>query len=255
MTISIITITFNAAHCLQRTLDSVAAQTCRDIEHIIVDGASTDATVDIAQAYAAKADYPVRITSEKDEGLYYAMNKGLFRATGDYVVFLNAGDCLAAPDTIATVAALASEPATSGNASPAVVYGRTDITDASGRFLCHRRLAPPRRLGWRSFMHGMLVCHQAFYARADIARATLYDTRYRYSADVDWCIRVMKKAARGGLPLADAGAVLALYMQEGTTTRHHSESLRERFRVMCAHYGLAATVAMHAWFALRSAIH
>ena len=74
---------------------------------------------------------------------------------------------------------------------------------------------------------------------------------YNYSADVDWCIRVMKEAARNRLPLANAHATIACYTQEGQTTLHHRESLRERFSVMACHYGVAPTTIMHAWFAVR----
>ena len=88
----------------------------------------------------------------------------------------------------------------------------------------------------------------------DIARSLLYDTTYRYSADVDWCIRVMKEGERQQLLLRNIHAVVANYVREGQTTLHHKESLRERFDVMCKHYGLVQTVLLHAWFAVRSLI-
>ena len=167
--------------------------------------------------------------------------------------FLNAGDTLHDAGTLARVAAVAGKSARESGSDilPAVVYGRTDIVDTEGRFLHPRRLQPPERLTWRSFMHGMLVCHQAFYARTDIAQATRYDLSYRHSADVDWCIRVMKAAAKARLPLVSADAVLADYQQLGHTTANHGASLRERFKVMSRHYGLPATVAMHMWFVIR----
>lgn len=257
MTFSIVTITFNAADCLGRTLDSVMEQSFDGIEHLIIDGASTDGTVAMAQAYKERSDavgngHTVVVESEPDSGLYYAMNKGLARATGDYVCFLNAGDYLPTAGTIEKLAQTAAEAKAGSGELPAVIYGDTDIVDGAGRYLGPRRLRPPRKLSWRSFRHGMLVCHQAFYARTDIARRTPYNTKYRYSADVDWCIRVMKEAARLGLPLANAGATIACYTQEGQTTIHHRESLRERFAVMAEHYGLASTVIMHAWFVARS---
>ena len=86
--ISIVTITFNAARSLQRTLDSVITQTYPHIEHLIIDGASKDDTVRIAEQYKAKSPHEVIIQSEPDKGLYDAMNKGLQKATGDYLVFL-----------------------------------------------------------------------------------------------------------------------------------------------------------------------
>ena len=253
---TIVTITFNAADCLARTLDSVLRQTHPAVEHLIIDGASADGTVAMAEDYKRRSDaagcgHPVAITSEPDRGLYDAMNKGLARATGDYVCFINAGDALAATDTLALLAGLAAEAGQDGRGLPAVLYGDTVITDSEGRCLRPRRLRPPKRLTWRSFRSGMLVCHQAFYARTDIARRLPYNLAYKYSADVDWCIRVMREAARLGLPLAGTGATVARYMEQGQTTLHHRESLRERFRVMASHYGLPLTVAMHCWFVVR----
>ena len=230
---TVITITYNAAAVLQRTLDSVLHQTYEDVEHLIIDGASTDGTLQMANNYKVlNTQHKVIIHSSPDEGIYDAMNKGLTQASGDYVVFMNAGDFFPAPDTLEQIAHRCHLNELPSDSLPAVVYGNTDIVDAEGHFLHPRRLQPPEQLTWRSFRHGMLVCHQAFYARMDLAKNTQYDTRYRYSADVDWCIRVMHEADRLGLALTNAHLTVACYTEEGTTTRHHRESLRERYRVM-----------------------
>ena len=249
MRITIITVTYQAAAVLQRTLDSVSRQTCQDIEHLIIDGASKDDTVKIAKAYQEKVPYPVIIQSEPDHGLYDAMNKGLHKATGDYLVFLNAGDTLHADDTLTTLTSHLL-PLTS-HLSPAVIYGDTAIVDSEGKFLHLRRLRPPKQLTWRSFKHGMLVCHQAFYVRTDIAQQEDYDLQYRHSADVDWCIRVMKRAEEMRLPLVNTNTILADFMEGGNTTQNHRASLKERYQVMCHHYGKASTIVMHAWFLVR----
>ncbi len=250
---SIITCTYNAESVLQRTLDSVLEQTYSHVEHIIVDGASTDATLDRVEAYKQKSDaedwcHEVRVKSEPDRGLYDAMNKGIQRATGQYVLFLNAGDTFPSADTLELVAESVGE----GEEPPAVLYGDTDVVDDEGRFLRHRRLSPPRRLTWRSFMKGMLVCHQAFYARTDLTKATPYDLHYRFSADVDWCIRIMRLARRRRLPMRNVGAVVVNFLDGGMTTTNHRASLKERFHVMAHHYGFVPTVIMHAWFVVRS---
>ena len=247
MKISIITVTYNAASVLKRTLDSVKAQSWQQIEHLIIDGASKDETISMAETYKAQCPYEVVILSEPDKGLYDAMNKGLQLATGDYLVFLNAGDTLHAADTLETIVRLAQP-------LPGVLYGDTAITDEQGNFLHLRRLRPPKKLTWKSFRQGMLVCHQAFYALTDIAKDLPYDPRYRYSADVDWCIRVMKEAQKRQLPLVNTQAILADYQEEGQTTIHHRDSLKERFDVMRRHYGLFTTVIMHVWFAVRQLI-
>ena len=223
------------------------AQSWQQIEHLIIDGASKDETISMAETYKAQCPYEVVILSEPDKGLYDAMNKGLRLATGDYLVFLNAGDTLHAADTLETIVR-------SAQPLPGVLYGDTAITDEQGNFLHLRRLRPPKKLSWKSFRQGMLVCHQAFYALTDIAKNLPYDPRYRYSADVDWCIRVMKEAQKRQLPLVNTQAILADYQEEGQTTIHHRDSLKERFDVMRRHYGLFSTVMMHLWFAVRQLI-
>ena len=256
---TVVTITYNAEQVLQRTLDSVLSQTHSDVEHLVIDGASTDGTLPMAEAYKAECDasglgHKVIVRSEPDEGIYDAMNKGLTQASGDYIIYMNAGDCFPQADTLEEIAHRCRLNELPSDELPAVLYGGTDIVDGEGRYLHPRRLQPPQKLTWRSFRHGMLVCHQAFYARTDIAKNLQYDTRYRYSADVDWCIRVMKEADRMALPLQNIGMVVANYMEEGMTTRHHRESLKERYRVMAHHYGQLSTFFMHCWFAVRKFI-
>jgi len=243
MRVSIITVTYNAEATLERTLKSVAQQTHPDIEHLIMDGASKDRTVEIARQYPHAT-----VVSEPDKGLYDAMNKGLKRATGEYVCFLNAGDKLHQPQTLQHIV----EKIAASSSKPAVVYGETDIVDADGRFLRHRRLQAPEKLTWKSFRKGMLVCHQSFYALRTIAPD--YDLQYRFSADFDWCVRVMRQAEQDNMMLLNMGEVLTDYLAEGMTTQNHKASLKERFNIMAHHYGWFSTVLMHAWFMIRSVI-
>lgn len=251
--ITYVTITYNAASVLRRTLDSILCQDYSEIVHLIIDGASTDTTLQLVDDYIERSNasgggHRIQVTSEPDKGIYDAMNKGLRSIEGDYVCFLNAGDFLPAPDTVSKIVAKVESCAS----LPAVLYGDTDIVDSEGRFLHHRRLSPPEQLSWRSFRQGMLVCHQAFYARNDFAIATPYDQQYRYSADVDWCIRVMKAAAKENVPMLNLKMVVANYTEEGQTTVHHRESLWERYRVMERHYGRVQTFLLHCWFVVRS---
>lgn len=255
ITFTIITCTYQAAEVLGRTLDSVLMQTHGYVEHLVVDGMSTDGTVALAEDYRRRSDaagngHRVVVLSEKDHGLYDAMNKGIARATGDYLVFLNAGDVLPSCDTLTQIACSVAD----GETLPGVLYGDTDVVDNDGHFLYHRRLQPPSNLSWRSFRHGMLVCHQAFYARTDLARQTPYDLSYRYSADVDWCIRVMKAAEAQGLVLRNVGLVVVNYLAGGMSIKNHRASLKERFSIMSRHYGWLTTVAMHLWFVVRAVL-
>ena len=254
---SVVTITYNAEAVLQRTLDSVLCQSYEDVEHLIIDGASKDGTIAMAESYKRQSDtsdngHQVIIQSEPDRGIYDAMNKGLTQASGDYVVFMNAGDTFPSADTLEQVAHHCHLAELPSDELPGVLYGDTNMVDNEGRFLHPRQHRPPQQLTWRSFKKGMLVCHQAFYARTDIAKNVPYDLRYRFSADVDWCIRVMKETERLGLTLSNAGIVVANYMEEGTTTKNHKASLRERYLVMQCHYGAVQTFLLHCWFVVRS---
>ncbi len=259
--ITYVTITYNAAEVLKRTLDSVLAQDYPEITHLIIDGASTDDTLKIVDDYiersnASENGHRIHVTSEPDKGIYDAMNKGIRSLDGDYVCFLNAGDFLPSSDTASRISAAVanSTPYTLHSTLPSVLYGDTNIVDSIGDFLHHRRLAPPENLTWKSFRYGMLVCHQAFYARTDFAIATPYNQAYRYSADVDWCIRIMKAAAKENVPMLNLHMVVANYTQEGQTTLHHRESLKERYKVMECHYGRVQTFIMHCWFLVRAVI-
>lgn len=238
MKFSIITVTYNAEDTLERTLQSVAQQTYPHIEHLIIDGASTDKTLEIAHRYPHAI-----LHSEPDHGLYDAMNKGLRLATGDFLCFLNAGDTLHSNETLAHIA-VAATPMT------AILYGDTHIVDADGHFLRNRRLTPPEHLTWRSFKEGMLVCHQAFYINRQIALP--YDLQYRFSADFDWCIRCMKEGEQRGMANRYVKEPLADYLAEGMTTANHKASLCERFRIMAKHYGWLTTITQHIWFIFRA---
>ena len=239
MKISIITATYNAEATLERTLQSVAQQTYSDIEHLIIDGASTDRTLEIARQYPHAT-----VFSEPDKGLYDAMNKGLQRATGDYLCFLNAGDKLHSKETLAHIVSSVPDSSPIG-----VIYGDTYIVDEQGQFLRNRRLTPPEHLTWQSFKEGMLVCHQAFYINRQIALP--YDMTYHFSADFDWCIRCMKEGEKRGMQNLYLHEPVADYLAEGMTTANHQASLKERFKIMAKHYGLLPTIGQHIWFIFR----
>ena len=100
----------------------------------------------------------------------------------------------------------------------------------------------------------MLVCHQSFYVRTDLAKQDLYDLQYRYSADFDWCIRLVQRAKRRRLRIINTQLVLTDYLNEGLTTRNHRASLIERLHIMAHYYGWPATIIRHFWFIIRAII-
>ena len=212
---SIITITFNAEKELPATLDSVRCQSFRNFEYLVIDGKSNDSTVGLAKESGIKG---ILIVSEPDNGLYDAMNKGIRKAKGRYLIFLNAGDAFHSPDSLSEIAVAAE-----ANGFPDVVYGQTQLVDASRKFVAMRHLSAPEHLTFESFRQGMLVCHQAFVVKREIAEP--YDLRYRFSADYEWCLRCLKKM-KGS---AYTGTVIIDYLTDGLTDKNHMASLKERF--------------------------
>lgn len=241
---SIITITYNAAEVIAPTLRSVDSQTFSDYEHLIIDGASGDKTVPMA---SGEGDIPAnprrKVFSEPDKGLYDAMNKGLERACGQYVIFLNAGDSFSNNEILAKYAKAAS-PETD------IIYADTRFVDAERNVVGPRHLSVPERLTFKSFARGMLVCHQAFCVRRAIAPR--YDLSYRFSADYEWCLRCLK--ATTPERATNLHTVAIDYLTDGLTDRNHKASLKERYAIMCRYYGKLPTILRHVGFACRAAI-
>jgi len=238
--ISIITITFQAEAYIQRTLDSVHEQGHRDqFEYIIVDGNSQDRTLNIIQNAPIKPDV---LISENDKGIYDAMNKGLAKASGEYVMFMNAGDEFASEDTLKIILNHLSK-------SPDVLYGDANFVDFKGDFIGKRSEATPHQLPqnltWNDFKFGMLICHQAFVCKKTIAPD--FATKYQLSSDIDWEIKCLKKAK------------IVKYMQEpicnylmgGASVKHLKKSWVERFQVLSEHFGFVPTLLNHFIIILR----
>ncbi len=235
---SIITVTYNAESTVRRTVESVVSQTFDDFEHLIIDGASSDSTLSIIGTLPGKERRTV--FSEPDDGLYDAMNKGLGKARGKYLIFLNAGDKFHSEDTLALIADKIV-----GNNYPGIVYGQTDLVDEQGKYVGPRHLIAPDDLKYKDFARGMLVCHQAFVPLRRIA--PLYSTKYRFSADYEWCIRCLQHSRSN----IYADSTLIDYLAEGMTTANRRKSLIERFRIMSYYYGFWPTLFRHLGFISR----
>ena len=226
--LSVITIVYNNAADIERTMLSVLGQTYGNIEYIIVDGLSTDGTLDIVKKYKDKL---AKLISEQDEGIYDAMNKGLTAATGDYVLFMNSGDEFYSSETVADVFAT--------EAGADIYYGETEMIDAKGNSLGQRRHKAPENFSWRSFKYGMSVSHQAIYVRRSLAEP--FDRSYHLSADIDWILNAAKKAKK----IVNTNQYVAKYLVGGMSKKRHRQSLKERFDIMKKHYGLVPTLFNH----------
>ncbi len=235
ITFSVITVCYNAENCIERSLKSVAEQSYKNIEYLVIDGASKDRSLELVRQITPNA----KVLSEPDKGIYDAMNKAIDLATGDYLCFINAGDAFASPTTLQEIADKVNK---EHKQIPDIIYGDTELIDEDNNSLGLRRLRPPKDLSWRSFKNGMLVCHQSFYPKRELCPK--YDLTYRFSADVDWCIRIMKEAKS----YCFIDKPVALFLDGGTTTKNHRASLIERFHIMRKHYGLFTTLIQHIKF-------
>ncbi|MCC8408469.1 glycosyltransferase [Mucilaginibacter sp. UR6-1] len=228
-TLSIITVVYNNVRDIERTMLSVLGQTYTNIEYIVIDGASTDGTLDIIYKHQ---DCITKLISEKDKGIYDAMNKGLALATGDYVLFMNSGDELYNSTTVEAVFATAAD--------ADIYYGETEMIDDDCKSLGQRRHKAPAKFNWRSFKYGMSVSHQAIYIRRSLTKP--YDNRYQLSADIDWILYAAKQAKK----IVNVKRYVAKYLVGGMSKQKHRQSLIERFKIMRDHYGLLLTVFNHA---------
>lgn len=236
---SIITVTYNAAGTIESTLDSVDRQTFSDYEHLVIDGDSTDGTQDIVK----NTFNPNRkLVSERDRGIYDAMNKGMSLARGRYLIFLNAGDRLHAANTLQIISEAIRQ-----NDFPGIVYGQTNIIDCNGNMIGPRHLTAPDNLTLKSFAQGMVVCHQSFVVLREIADG--FSPKYRFSSDYDWCIKCLQHS-KHNVGLTDT--VVTDFLAGGTTSQNHIKSLIERFKIMCHYYGTIPTIGRHFIFFIRA---
>ena len=191
MTLSIITINYNNAQGLEKTLKSVLSQTCTEFEHVIVDGASTDNAVEIVQQYekdATARGIKVAWVAEKDKGIYNAMNKGIKMASGEYIQILNSGDCLAADTVVNDMLAALQE-----KEYPEILYGnmlktvdwKTYQRDNCG---ANSEYAPNSFL---YFYNGTLNHDCAYIKRSLFEQFGYYNENMKICSDWEWYVRAI----------------------------------------------------------------
>lgn len=167
MKITVVTVCYNAGAELEETIISVLNQDYPDLEYIIIDGGSTDGSIDIIHKYADRLAY---LVSEPDKGIYDAMNKGIAAATGDYINFMNAGDRFASNDVISCIFSNLDK-------DTGVIYGDVFYKINGGQ---ERRKPRPLNKLWQRAS----ICHQAAFIR-NIPGKTKYNTKYKIAADHD----------------------------------------------------------------------
>jgi len=239
ITISIVTIVYNGAQLLEGTFQSIFNQSYPHIEYIVVDGASQDGTLDLIRQYESKI---TKWISEKDKGLYDAMNKGIGLANGDFIWFMNCGDHIYAPDTVEKMVR-SCRPQTD------VLYGEVMMVDEQKNPLGTRsEITPhqlPPQLTWRSMAKGMVVSHQAFLPHR---RLWIKYMDNNLTADIDWVINILKKSQC----TTPTQLILATYLVGGLSKKRHQQSLKDRYAVLKKHFGFFPNLFNHALIVMRS---
>ncbi|WP_455621156.1 glycosyltransferase family 2 protein [Parabacteroides sp.] len=185
MKVSVITVTWNSAATLRDTLESVLAQTYPDIEHIVVDGGSTDGTMELIRAYEALYVGRLRYISEPDRGIYDAMNKGIGMASGEVVGILNSDDFYTSNDTVER---LVDELVGCGVDA---VYGDVHFVDDKDLTKCVRYYSSESFRRWK-MRFGFMPAHPSFYCRKEVyERFGLFSTSYKVAADFENLLRLI----------------------------------------------------------------
>ena len=243
--VSIVTVCLNAEKHVRSAIESVLAQTYADIEYLVVDGGSTDATLDIVRELEPRFAGRMRWVSESDVGLYDAMNKGIGLAAGDLIGIVNADDLLT-PEAVATVVATWQAQPEAG-----VVFGGTCTIDEVGDVVLD--MPAPAEVTPEAMGEGMVFCHQSMFVTAETYRTLgTYDTSFRILADYEFVMRCL----RGGVVFALADARLSRFRLGGVSGSSTRQVDRERTRIRIR-YGANPVVqwAIYARHALASAVY
>lgn len=180
MKISVVTVCYNSEAVIEKTIQSVINQSFDDFEYIIIDGASTDETLKIIKKYKNKI---TKVVSEKDKGIYDAMNKGIAKASGEYIVFLNADDVFLHENVLK----LAAEKMTDNKD---LYFGDLVFLEKSTGKINNRR---QNNVNYVYLCGGMLFHPTIFAAKTLFEKVGNFDTQYRIVADYDWIIRALVK--------------------------------------------------------------
>lgn len=226
--LSVITVVFNNVKDIERTIKSVIQQSYTNIEFIVIDGGSSDGTLDTIKKYKNQINH---LISEPDNGIYDAMNKGLLLAKGDYVLFMNSGDEIYEKDTVQKVFSSAKD--------ADIYYGETEMLNEQLLSEGIRRHQSPDKLTLSSFKYGMSVSHQAIYIKRSLTK--LYNLEYKLSSDIDWILASIGRSQK----IINTKLYVAKYLMGGMSKKKHRESLSERYYIFRKYYGFIPNLLNH----------
>ncbi len=210
--ITIITVVYNGADLIEKTIESVIGQTY-PLQYIIVDGESKDGSLDIIKRYDKQISHWM---SEKDNGIYDAMNKGVNLASGDWICFLNCGDVFADAHTVATVAENIQ-----ANNQPDIIYGDIFTRNADGTL----RLKPAKE---PCNLHRMYFCHQASFSKRSLLQAFPFDIKHKLSAD----LKFFKECFSRNCRFVHVNVPFVVYDTTGISNTNREAGLRDNIAVI-----------------------
>ena len=230
MKISVITVCYQAVGQLAETMESVLQQTYPNLEYIIVDGGSTDGTLELINKTVRGQ---ARVVSEPDHGIYDAMNKGVRLCQGEYVVFMNAGDRFVSQQTVEQVAGMASDKRED------ILYGNNYDYLVGKRRLINNQKDHVNSL---FFLMSKMICHQAIFAKREWLLRIPFDTSYHYAADRKWLIQCVKANA----VLCYVPVEICIYDRAGTSSLEENfERVREEIdRCLLEEYPVRARMLL-----------
>lgn len=236
MKFTIVTVAYNEEKSISETVQSVLEQDYKNLEYLIIDGDSSDATVEIAKGLTKESGRKVTIYSESDFGIYNAMNRGIARASGDYIIFMNAGDSFWNSKVLTAV-----EKRIKRNGK-AIYYGKACLMK-NGRRNGFRDAAASGRTVFDMLMKGRMPAHQGIVAPTDTLRANYFNEQYKIRADYDWLIKSYKDGVKFvNLDMVvcnyDCGGFSAKAIQDHTFQAETSLIRKKNYPVVGRIYGL-----------------
>lgn len=223
MTLTIITINRNNAAGLEKTMRSVVSQTCKDFEYVVIDGASTDQSVDVIRGLEVSFGSRLKWISEPDNGIYSAMNKGIGLASGDYLQFLNSGDCLTSEDVTERMMRALDE-----NTFPPILYGNMLKDMPAGKVMRDRCFAG-KDITFLGFYTGTLN-HSPAYIKKDLFKKFgVYDESLKIVSDWKWYLQVI---ILGGVKPVYTDIDVTLFDMNGISETNKSLDKAERRKVL-----------------------
>ena len=209
--ITVVTVCYNSADLIEETLKSVTEQNYSNKEYVVIDGASTDGTDQIIDKFIDSIDFYV---SEPDNGIYHAMNKAVVKASGDWLIFMNAGDAFVDSEVLQKVANSLSD-------ETDVLYG--DILTLKNRELILKK-SPPKI----THMHRMPFCHQAVFTRTSLLRKFPFDEKYALSAD----FKLFKQLKSEEVDFEKIPITITIYDRTGLSSSQRSKGLAENIAII-----------------------